>query len=93
MNKDDVIKMSIDADRSANSEWIRELHEDLWQECRDIIFAKLVAAAEREECAKACDRQAEENEENASCEMDERFLVYAKHQRRCASAIRNRSQK
>jgi len=57
-------------------------------------FANLVAAAEREACAKVCEQRAADHEEDSRFEDDpdykERFLVYAKHERRCAKEIRAR---
>lgn len=59
-------------------------------------FAAVVAAAEREECAKVCEARAASHEEDSAYEDDadykERYLVYAKHERRCADAIRARGQ-
>ena len=51
-------------------------------------FAALVL----EEAAQVCEERASEHEEDSASEEDadykERFLVYAKHERRCAKAIR-----
>jgi hypothetical protein len=56
---------------------------------RDIKAAEL---KERERCAKVCEDYAKEKEEASADEEDadykERFLVYAKHVRKCAAAIR-----
>lgn len=41
-----------------------------------------------EEAAKVCDGLAVDHDEDAVLEVDERYAVYAKHQRNCASAIR-----
>jgi hypothetical protein len=46
MNRDDIIRMALEA---GYPPWITELHNELER------FAALVAAAEREECAKVCD--------------------------------------
>jgi hypothetical protein len=55
-----------------------------------VRYEDAVAAisAERERCAQVCEARAAEHEENAADESDERFAVYAKHERRCAAAIR-----
>ena len=49
-------------------------------------FAQLVA----QECARVCEQHAADHEESARDESDERFAVYAKHERRCAAAIKAR---
>jgi hypothetical protein len=51
-------------------------------------FATAAVLQERERCAKICEARAAEHEENGEDEGDDRFLVYAKHERRCAAAIR-----
>lgn len=59
MTRDDIIRMAEEADLWADQELqcIGEYHPD-WHEVRDIRFATLVAAAEREACAKVCDELA-----------------------------------
>jgi acyl-CoA reductase-like NAD-dependent aldehyde dehydrogenase len=58
-------------------------------------FAALVAAREREACAKVCDQQAfkhvEASEDEETEDLRERCLVYAKHIRRCSGLIRARA--
>lgn len=77
MTKEDVIRMALEAGAI-------EYHEEGWapviQGSIDDMerFAALVAAAEREECAKVCDEQASEPE------CPERAAY-------CASSIRARS--
>ncbi len=53
MTKEDIIRMADEADLWADQELqcVGEYHPD-WHEVRDVRFAALVAAAEREECAK-----------------------------------------
>ena len=51
-------------------------------------FAALIRAQALEDAARACEARAEDHEESASLENDSRFAVYAKHERRCASAVR-----
>ena len=43
----------------------------------------------KEEAARVCEAHAEAHECDAELEEDKRFAVYAKHERRCASAIRS----
>ena len=56
MNREDITRMAREADRYADkngpSAW---LHPDEFAAFRDERFAALVAAAEREACAKVCD--------------------------------------
>ena len=51
-------------------------------------FAALVRAQALEDAARLCDARAAEHDESAQLEQDPRFAVYAKHERRCAAAIR-----
>jgi hypothetical protein len=51
-------------------------------------YATAAVLQERERCAKICEARAAEHEENGEDEGDDRFLVYAKHERRCAAVIR-----
>ena len=56
MNRDDIIRFGEQADEVADRK-IRmrgEFHPE-WHEVRDEAFAALVAAAEREACAKVCE--------------------------------------
>ena len=41
-----------------------------------------------EDAALVCDARAADHDESAQLEQDPRFAVYAKHERRCAAAIR-----
>ncbi len=79
MTKDEVIRMADEADLWADQELqcIGEYHPD-WHEVRDVRFAALVAAAEREACAKLCDEM-------------ERPNLYGVLE--CAAAIRARGEK
>ena len=56
MTRDDIIRMADEADLWADQELqcIGEYHPD-WHEVRDVRFAALVAAAEREACATVCE--------------------------------------
>ena len=63
MTRDDIIRMAEEADLWADQELqcIGEYHPD-WHEVRDIRFAALVAAAEREACAKVCEEYETNND-------------------------------
>jgi len=56
MTQDEIIEMADKADAEADNvlNMKGEYHPN-WHQVRDEIFAKLVAAKEREECAKLCD--------------------------------------
>jgi hypothetical protein len=47
--------------------------------------------AERERCAKICEKRAEDCRDEFASDGDERWLVYAKHARRLAATIRAQS--
>ena len=82
MNRDDIIRMAREAGGS------REDPSDLLT--LDILerFAELVAAAEREACAKMCDEQG-----NGRKAMEHyAALTYAKATHDCAAAIRARGE-
>lgn len=55
MTRNDIIRMAREANRYASNQ-TGDSYE--WQEIRDERFAALVAAQEREECAKLCDAMA-----------------------------------
>jgi hypothetical protein len=88
MNRDDVLRMAQKA-ADETAEICVIPHEF------SIRFAALVAAAEREACAKVCEERADRHADDAQYEdtedYKERSLVYAKHVRRCAAAIRARA--
>jgi hypothetical protein len=65
-----------------------EPSEDLWDADQMRAYATAAVLQERERCAKICEARAAEHEENGEDEGDDRFLVYAKHERRCAAVIR-----
>ena len=54
-SREDIIAMAREANRYASNQ-TNDSYE--WQEIRDERFAALVAAAEREACAKVCDAMA-----------------------------------
>lgn len=60
-------------------------------------LCRRVAASEREACAKVCEERADVHEQSAPHEETKdyqlRMMVYAKHERRCAAAIRARGDK
>lgn len=56
MTQDELIKMADKADAEAdNVLGMKGEYHPNWHEVRDGIFAKLVAAKEREACAKVCE--------------------------------------
>jgi hypothetical protein len=56
MTRDDIISIGYEADAYANEEWDVEAPSRDWKRLRDEHFADLVAASEREACAKLCER-------------------------------------
>jgi len=58
MTQDEIIEMADKADAEADNvlNMKGEYHPN-WHQVRDEIFAKLVAAKEREACAKVCDNK------------------------------------
>lgn len=56
IDRAEILRMADEADLWADQELqcIGEYHPD-WHEVRDLRFAALVAAAEREACAKVCE--------------------------------------
>lgn len=54
MTREDIIRMAREADEYANHITAEDAFSD-WYEVRDKRFAVLVAAAEREACAKVCE--------------------------------------
>jgi hypothetical protein len=84
MTRDDIISMAWEAGANRSS------NPDKWDilEIRDTDlerFAALVAAHEREECAKAC--------ENYTDNGGEKFADHEGHGYECATAIRARGEK
>ena len=57
MTKDDIIRMRHEAHAYANCEWDIATPVHHWCKLRDEHFAKLVATAEREDCAEICKPQ------------------------------------
>ena len=83
MNGEDIIRLAKEAGWRVDSEG-EVLEGDGWHIQTDIVerFAELVAAAEREACAKVC--------ENGTFLHD--FAPEAVYSRACARAIRARGQ-
>ena len=75
MNRDDIIKMAREAGLLRGSDWWTEPHR--WGVAEIEHFAALVAAAEREACAKVC----------------ESMNKYMDDGEECATAIRARGEK
>jgi hypothetical protein len=85
MNREELIRMAREADQYADDHapaWTQTPQE--WQELRDHRFATLVAAAEREACAKVCD-------EFAAHYWAKDDAVESVIYEECAAAIRARS--
>jgi len=75
MTRDDIIRMSQEADDYADNILCKgEFHPD-WHDVRDHRFAELVAAAEREECAKVCEAYDCADPLNISGECAERIRL------------------
>jgi hypothetical protein len=83
----------------AEAEWLRNptQTDPAWLYKRLSLTAELLESLPTlaiqyaaEEAAKACEEHAASHEEDAELEKDERYAVYAKHERRCAAAIRER---
>jgi hypothetical protein len=96
MNRDDVLRMAREAAAFGRYHG-NPIKEDSVELSFAAIerFAALVAASEREACAKVCEERADRHADDAQYEDTEdlrfRSLVYAKHVRRCAEAIRARA--
>ena len=86
MNREDVIRMAREAGCVNCDCCLPELEPDEMQEFIE-RFAALVAAHEREECAKVADRQ------NGDDEEDPESCVWSKAARHIAAAIRARGEK
>lgn len=87
MTEDDIIRMAREA---GYPPWLVSLHDELES------FAKLVAAAEREECAKVCEEQEQRSRESSEKSKRERDQFMYHHcavtARWNAAAIRARGQ-
>ena len=83
MTRDEITRMA----REAGFVGMDGLHKGL---CR---FAALVAAAEREACAKVCEKTSDEYDENEGLKYAELRTDAATGGRDCASAIRARGEK
>ena len=81
MTRDEVIALAREAEQYANTfcESIGDTEHNHWFDAYNERFAALVAAHEREECAKVCDKQADED----------KWEGHYAHQ--CAAAIRSRT--
>ena len=85
MNKEDIIRFGEQADEAADRKIAMrgEFHPD-WHAVRDEAFAALVAAAEREACARVCEEVADDLYMDSDA-FEEVF--------RCANKIRARGEK
>jgi hypothetical protein len=77
MTRNDIIRMAREAGLTKGQHWNKHNMTTAFM----CDFANLVAAAEREECAKLCDAVQQQNENNGA------FMWEAKN---CATAIRTR---
>ena len=84
MTQDEIIEMADKADAEADNvlNMKGEYHPN-WHQVRDEIFAKLVAAKEREACAKVCEEIYTGEEE---------WCGYCPSPKMCASEIRARGE-
>ena len=89
MTRDDIIRMAREAGLLPHPENI--VYQDPMFEGRIKTFAALVAAAEREACAKVCDEHAKRNYNWAS-ENADIYHAQAHWAGRIAAAIRARGQ-
>lgn len=93
MKDDEIVTLGKNADAYANNQTSDSFD---WKLIRDARFAQLVAAAEREACAKVCDEKAlkmeqetqaaESDKEDATSLRSSAWLISV-----CASNIRARS--
>jgi len=86
MNRDDVIRLAREAGIVPSSYNNFEFYEVFAEEDAFERFAALIAAAEREACAKVCEEQAVWFDEN-------RNFADASGAESCAAAIRARGEK
>ena len=93
MTQDEIIRMA----QQVQDEGFAPV--GIWPEVRRLCELAFAAGAahEREACAKVCEEEAERHEEMSKYEdtedYAERCLVYGKHIRTCAAAIRARGDK
>lgn len=83
MKPDDILRMAREAGQYAIEEYARR-DCGSWSQIRDERFAALVAAAEREQCAKVCKNEMIDEEQ---CNDD---VAYNAGCHDCAAAIRAR---
>jgi hypothetical protein len=87
MTQENILRMAREASRYASHQTGDSLE---WQRIRDERFAILVAAAEREACAKECDAVSA-SADNAALAGQYLIIKNGAEARRCAAAIRARS--
>ena len=90
MTTDDILRMAREAGKYADEEYARRWETGeggSWSQIRDERFAALVAAAEREQCAKVCKDEMIDEEQ---CNDD---VAYNAGCHDCAAAIRARGAK
>jgi hypothetical protein len=93
MTRDDVIRMAREADKEGDLLWLDQRIDGYKEEVEFIErFAALVAAAEREACAKVCDKVKTEAEEAAGGYKAQEDWYSIGTAKQCAEAIRARGQ-
>ena len=88
MTRDEIISMAREAAEKTGTLIPVEWNEPFLER-----FAALVAAAEREACAKVCEKISDEYDENEGLKYAELRTDAATGGRDCASAIRARGEK
>jgi hypothetical protein len=86
MTREDIIRMARQAEDYADTIYEKGEYHPGWLEVRDTHFAALVAAAEREACARVCDKRGEQSRVDGWYRQSDAEL-------RCADAIRARGSK
>ena len=91
MTRDEIIRMAREADPYGELGKLYEMAELTPSTLER--FAALIAAAEREACAKVCEKISDEYDENEGLKYAELRTDAATGGRDCASAIRSRGEK
>ena len=95
MTRDEIIRMAREAGFPFTKYGTLECDEDGEIDADEMFerFAALVAAAEREACAKVCEKISDEYDENEGLKYAELRTDAATGGRDCAAAIRARGEK
>jgi hypothetical protein len=84
MTREDIIRMAREAEDYVDTIYAKGEYHPGWLEVFNVRFAALVAAAEREACARAC--------EDVPVPQDPTALTHIPTLERCAAAIRARGE-